>query len=146
MTFNGNCLQPNIWPSKSEIIIVKNTKNSTFGHFKSVLHIWFQLFFFNLTSHLSFSYLILSTFILSYLLAFNHLVLNLHKSHKQNLGGQDQAFVFCSVGGSQKNVCLCLHSCLYQADIDLSKICFWTFYYKLIVSNDETCLSMAKNW
>jgi len=56
-------------PSKTEIIIVKNTKNSTFGHFKSVLHILFQLFFLILLHILVF--LILSQVLLSYLICWS---------------------------------------------------------------------------
>ena len=44
----------------------------------------------------------------------------------------------------------CLNSCLYQADLlcqILTFRCWWTFYYKWIISNDKTHLSsVALAW
>ena len=84
-------------------------------------HIWpFQIcltylisaFFFNLTSHLSFSYLISGTFILFYLLVFNHLVLNLNKSHntlKENWEVKTKLLYFDQLVGLKK---LCATVCI----------------------------------
>ena len=127
-------------------------QNSAFGHFKSALHTLFQLFFFNLTSHLSFSYLISGTFILSYSLVFNHLVLNLNKSHntlKKNWEAKTKLLYFVQLAGLKK-MCASVCTTVFTRLILTCQIsefwCCWTFYYKLIVSNDETCLSIAKNW
>ena len=69
-------------------------------------------FFFNLTSHLSFSYLISGTFILSYLLVFNHLVLNLNKSHntlKENWEVKTKLLYFVQFAGLKK---MCASVCI----------------------------------
>ena len=123
-------------------------------------HIWlfhlhltyFFSIFFNLTSHLSFSYLISGTFILSYLLVFDHLVFNLNKSHntlKENWEAKTKLLYFVQLAGPKKmcaSVCIAVFTRLILT-CQISKFwCCWTFYYKLIVSNDKTCLSIAKNW
>jgi len=141
-------------------LTIKNWNCNCQKHQK--LHIWlcqicltyilFQSLFFDLTSHLSFSYLISGIFILSYLLVFDHLVLNLNKLHntlKENWEAKTKFLYFVQLAGPKKmcaSFCIAVFTRLILT-CQISKFwCCQTFYYKLIVSNNETCLSIAKNW
>ena len=104
----------NIWPSKTDRVVIKNTRYFISGSSISIFYCPFQLF--KLTSHLIF--------------ALNHLTLKLNNSYSilgKNWKARVKVLYFCSVDSCQKCGCVWI-----AGFARLMLTCPWIFGYKKI--------------